>query len=294
MRKYSVSRFIAVLISLLGIVFGFFVVNSWFQNHKHRPKQNVEPFQMQQKHDTAFCLLTRRPNVVWLDFLTTFTENYDVFVVIDDQDDFTNITINYPTIIFVSIPDEECITSGYLNSDYMFKPVVSTDRAYYYFNRLNTNYKNIWFCEDDVFINDKNVILNLDAEYPNVDLIAPGNELNVNGSDSDGWMHWTQVNNTLPLPWAHYLICLCRISNRLMKQADNYVLTHGTLNFKEFLFHTLAIHNEMSIEVPVELKTIQLGEFTQNNVDKVKTYQPIYHKMKNMDDHVGLRNQYQY
>jgi len=242
------------------------------------------------RHKNALCLLTREPNKIWMEFLTTFVDSYDVFIVIDNQEDYTNLAKQYPNITLVQIPDEVCHQHGYINSDLVFKPVVATDRAFYYFNRVNTEYENIWFCEDDVFIQEKDVLVDLDKQYPLADFIVPRVQINEDGSD-DGWPHWRYIDNLLPLPWAHYIICLTRISKRLMQKVDEFVKEHGRQIYKEILFHTLAIHNDMEIKTPAELKNITWNDPLSHElaVQVQKKEITIFHPIKDLNHHIQLR-----
>ncbi len=232
--------------------------------------------------------MTREPSIIWLEFLNTFSSKYPIFIVTDIQADYSQFIAKYPDLNFIQISDEECMVSGYFNSDYVFKPVVATDRAFYYFNRVNTQFSNIWFCEDDVFFKNIDPLINLDSKYPNADLISPTMKINVDGRD-DGWPHWGEVKDTLKLPWANGVLCCFRASQQMMEKIDDFVITHKKLNYKEFLFHTVAIHNNMEIRQPVELETIQLAKL-DNNVELQKTYAPLYHPIKDFNDHSILRN----
>jgi len=249
---------------------------------------------IESKNKIAFCLLVRKPNIVWLNFLNNFVEDYDIFIAIDDyQDDYSSLINKFDKINFIQISDDECIQNGYYYSDYWFKPVVSTDRAYYYFNKINNNYSYIWFCEDDIFLNNKNIILDLDKKYNNIDLIVPGMEINTQGNNDKRWQHWANVENFFNLPWAHWHICICRISNNLMNKVDEFVKKYKKLNYKEFMFHTLALHNNMSIEIPIELKetiTWYDSNYNKENIKLSKIYKPIYHPIKNIDSHDEIRN----
>jgi len=134
--------------------------------------------------------------------------------------------------------------------------------------------------------------LKLDNKYNHCDFIVPGMEINTQGNSDKRWQHWGNTDNFFPLPWAHWHICICRISKDLMKKVDDFVIKHKKLNYKEFMFHTLAIHNNMSIEIPVELK--ETITYFDNNVNDetiklVKTYNPIYHPLKNMNQHELIR-----
>lgn len=244
-----------------------------------------------ENHSIAFCLLVREPHTTWLDFLSQFTRKYDVFVAIDNQKDYTSMQGSYPNITFIQIGDQECEQHGYYNSDYYFKPVVATDRAFYYFNRINKKYNHIWFCEDDVFMQNIQSISQLDQQYPSADLIAPNIEMNIDGQ-ADGWPHWQNIEGTLPLPWAHHIICLTRISRELMNKVDQFVQQHHKLIYKEILFHTLAVHNNMSIVTPPELSKIRYPEewdILDILGDRERGESYIYHPIKDLQKHVDLR-----
>ena len=83
----------------------------------------------------AVCILCRNYNETWITFLKSF-KNYDVYMVIDDN------TIIYPkkinNVFIIQIPDEECMKSHYYNSSVAsnLKPIVSWDRALYYFSTM--------------------------------------------------------------------------------------------------------------------------------------------------------------
>ena len=235
----------------------------------------------------AFCLLTKQPNIIWLDFLNTMIDDYDVFICVDVLDDYSELKNKYNNITFIEINDETCSKYNYINSDYMFKPIVATDRAFYYFNHINNNYNYIWFCEDDVFFDNINIIKNLDNKYPNADILSQNINFNTNGNLTT-WNHWHTINNTLPLPWASGLICLVRFSHNIMQKMDEYIIKYKQNNYKEHLFHTLALHNNMIIDTPDEMTRITLDYWPNEEILKNKNY--IYHSVKNIENHVILRN----
>jgi hypothetical protein len=279
-KKYNLYILISLILFVLFIICHIYYV---YQN-------KFETFSSPQ---IAFCLLTREPNILWFDFLTTFVNTYDVYVVIDkgESDSYVDIQRKYPQIKLVQINDDECLRANYINSDFLFKPIVATDRAFYYFNHINTKYEHIWFCEDDVFIHDTLDIQLLDRQHPSSDFIVSDIEITTDGNDS--WPHWSNDDNKLlQLPWAHYLICLTRISKKLMMKVDDFVKTHKKLIYKEILFHTLALHNNMTIETPNCMSKIRyVPEWDVsdviNDLNENKKY--IYHPIKNVQKHIELR-----
>lgn len=241
----------------------------------------------------AFCLLIRTPSIIWLDFLNTFTDDYDVYIAIDNVlDDYSDLINKYPNINFVIISDEECQSANYMNSDFLLKPIVATDRAYYYFNKIDKKYPHIWFCEDDVFIDNMNIIKNLDNKYPNDDIISNRMTINNIGNKEDRW-HWQNLYNRNEIkfqtPLASSMVCIIRISNNLMQKIHEYVQEFKTLNYKEFLFHTIAIHNNMSIATPAELENIT-WKIDFEKLNSKKEYDQLYHPVKDIKKHIENRN----
>jgi len=267
--------FIIIIIILIICIthYNLYFMFDFFNNSNDESSNN----------NIAFCLLIRDPHIIWLDFLKKF-KNYDIYIVIDNPGDYSNLKEEYSNITFVEIDDEECKNSNYVNSDYIFSKIVATDRAYYYFNKIKTTYDHIWFCEDDVFFFNENTLINIDNKYPSADLLVP--QINFKDEDHD-WPHWHAAGNKLELPHAHSLICLSRVSKNLMIKLDNFVIENKYLVYKEILFHTLCLNNDMQIETPSELKSITL--YKDWTIDEINTVD-CYHPIKNLEEHVFFRN----
>ncbi len=241
----------------------------------------IEP--MTNKGNTiAVCLLSRGvPDPIWLDFLNESTE-YDNYVVVDSAIP-GDLSKKYPNVKFIWIPDEVCLQNNYTNSDYVFKPIVATDRAYYYFGRENAKYDYVWFIEDDVWFNSMDNLKRLDQKYTTADLIVPGE---AEHTPDDKWPHWHQIQNRLPQPWSHWIICACRISRKLLQKMDDLVKEQESLIYKEIMFHTLAKQNKMEIRTPEELKNVTWKDDVLNMPHK-DGY--LYHPIKNVDMHKKMR-----
>jgi hypothetical protein len=238
----------------------------------------------------AISLLTIEPNKIWLDFLLTFKNNYDIFIFIDNNNiDINLFKNNYPSLNFIQIDNNESIKNGYSNSSYNIKrDPISWDKALYYFTLINKKYKYVWFVEDDVFINSVNNIINLDKKYNNSDLIVRSNNINPDGKSSS-WNHWDQVNNTLELPWSMSMVCICRLSDKLLNKIYDFTKKNGKLNFIEFLFNTIALHNNYIISNPTEFEPIVYRyNWDINNIDN----NLLYHPIKNINDHKYIRDNF--
>ena len=238
----------------------------------------------------AFCLITIQPNDIWLDFLQKFTSTYDVYIMIDDNSyNCTENISKYPNINFIQIEKNKCKTAGYIYSStsaIQDKDIIAWDKALYYFTIENRNYDNIWFCEDDVYIHSINVIEKLDHDYFTADLICKENIINNTGTLYD-WYHMYNAVGYFELPWYNSMICVCRISLKLLDNMYKYVSHFGKLNFIELMIPTIANQNGMVIVTPPELHTVQYRtEWNKDDIDKSK----IYHPFKNMNDHLYMRN----
>ena len=146
----------------------------------------------------------------------------------------------------------------------------------------------MWFIEDDVFINSVKNIIELDKKNTNTDLIVKANNINIDGKSSD-WNHWVQVNNTLELPWSMSMVCICRLSRKLLKKINDFTKIHKKLNFIEFLFNTLAIHNNLTISNPIEFEPIVFRkDWDINNIN----VNYLYHPIKDINNHEYIREKY--
>jgi hypothetical protein len=94
---------------------------------------------------------------MWLNFLQNFN-NYDIYVAINDNSlnysDLYHNKSEYMNINFIQFDEEECYKNNFYNlllplDTAPDKKVMSWDKAFYYFCKINDSYKHIWFIEDD-------------------------------------------------------------------------------------------------------------------------------------------------
>lgn len=238
----------------------------------------------------AIALLCRYPDNIWLNFLNNFHE-YDVFIIIDENKyDYYELykQVNHRLKI-IQIDDDYCKNNGFYNFVYPTgslpnKPL-SWDKALFYFTKVNTNYNNVWFIEDDVFLLKESVLLNIDSRYTNSDLLTPSHYLNYDG-DLSTWNLWFTMKDDISLPWAKSMTCACRVSNKLLQSMDNYRRHHNKLFFHETMFNTIALHNNLLVETPDELSTIHYRtSWDLNNLN----LNNLYHPVKNYYDQLVVK-----
>ena len=241
----------------------------------------------------AIVLLTRYPNNLWLNFLHNF-QNYDIYVFIDDNTkDFKQLfeSVN-KKINFIQLDDDFCQQRGYYNSliqtGNVPNKVLAWDKALLYFCWLNNNYEHIWLVEDDVFFLNEELVFNMDNYYKDADLLTPEHCINSSGNTcghQTGWPHWHCAHGRFNKPWAKSMVCMCRLSRRLLCKIKEYKNNHGKLEFHEILFNTLAMHNNMKVETPPELSKIDYLVDWGVNIDT----HYCYHPMKTMNHHNIIR-----
>ena len=244
--------------------------------------------------NTAIVLLTKQPKIDLLDFYSKFAfQGYDVFCVVDDSsyeviDDFG--------VRIIKIDEKFCVEKNYVN----FNPVINKDpvvsaweKALYYFSFIETGYKNIWFLEDDVFTPSTYPLINVDQKYQNADLVSASNYLNFDGA-FDSWSWWGHIpKDILPLPWAHSMVCAVRLSGNLIMKLKEFIasiVSHQEqkppLLFIEFIFHTLALHERLTVVAAEELSGITWRRQWESSDMNLFT---LYHPVKQIELHNQFR-----
>jgi hypothetical protein len=227
------------------------------------------------------CFLTLRPTKQFYDFCLTLIKNtYEIYICIDDNtynipdiDEFNN------RIKIIKINNELCELSGYKDSvKYFPNKSCNRDKTLYYFNRIcpNINYENIWFIEEDVFVPNKDTIMNIDMKYT-CDLLCRSHKVCSIEKELDSWNNWPYVfSKKITYPVAHSMICAVRVSKKLMKCIDDFVNKEKRLLYSEVLFNHMAIHNNLSVITPKELSSILYRyDWHKGEIKKDKLYHPI-------------------
>ena len=220
----------------------------------------------------AIVLITLRPDPVGLDFFRSLKrEGYDLFVVVDDN---TIHPVSDDTISYIQYNNQDCIRNGFSQANYVIKRIGPTgwDKAIRYFC-TNTVYDHVWFIEDDILIPSPNTIKEIDTKYGSAGILSASNELNTTGRLD--W-HWRQTRGKFHLPWAKSMVCAVRLSRVLLEGVMAYVKKNKSLNFIEFLFHTIAGHMGQDVQVVAELDSIVWRhDWSQTEIDPTKLYHPV-------------------
>ncbi len=240
----------------------------------------------------ALCIICRRPDKIWLDFLNGFTK-YKTYLMIDDYSiDYKDIYKNtYSNINFIQISDKDCEKHGFINSSSTvgLKKIIAWDKGLYYFSTINKSHEYVWFMEDDVFFHNETTILNIDRNYPSSDLLTTDNDYGVcnNARTKAMEWHWPRININHAFPYCKSMICSVRMSKSMLHSIRKYAHSNDTLFFIEAMFPTIASINKLKYDKPSEMYPVYWRhDFKDEDFDKLK----IYHPVKKLDDHTKIRN----
>jgi hypothetical protein len=210
----------------------------------------------------AICILAYQPDERLIQLYNDLSKsNYDFYVIVDDNKyDISSLEKKYTSFHFIQIKEEECIKNGYYGLNYYVKKGEPSawEKAIFYFStqKINT-YPFVWFLEDDVFIPQKDVILEIDRHYygQNIDLLSKSNE-----TFNRKWAHAPAVLEHAPSFLSKSLhislICAIRLSNKFLNKIKDYVQENKRMFFAESFFITLADYYHLTISQPQEFKTI--------------------------------------
>lgn len=248
----------------------------------------------------AIALIVLEPREIYLDFLLTFS-NYDIYIIIDTDKDQETITslVKYKKLNFVQFDKQLCQNLGFQNVNYIGvnKLISGWDKALLFFSVIiPLKYKHIWFIEDDVFFLKEQQLTDLDTHYTNTDLIANCDfkSQTTNNIAEFPWL-WHQIDIKLMKPHYSGMMCITRLSNRLLKAIKWYATTYKTLFFLEALFPTLVSHFKLSYVRPEELVTVTFRDPFFEDLDNIKDEDlarletHIFHPIKDLNKQLELR-----
>ena len=233
----------------------------------------------------AICLITFKPNIVYLDFLNKFN-NYDIYVIIDDNvDDYSIIITQYPKINFIQINNNDCLTSGFKNTSYVTlkKDVTGWDKALHYFANVKSMYDYVWFMEDDIYFYNENTLTNIDIKYNDQDILCNSS---FEEAKLNEWL-WHLIKINLPPPYYCGMMCITRFSKNMLMAIKDYASKNNTLFFLEALFPTIAVKYNLKYHTNLD-EFITVTHRDVHDLNKLNKTN-LYHPMKNIKNHIEAR-----
>ena len=238
----------------------------------------------------AICLITLRPNEIWCDFLNAFSGSiYKLFVVVDDNTfDLSAFKDKFENICFIQIENVQCKLTGFVDTSFTLNKLISGwDKALCYFATLEEQEQPpfIWFLEDDVYLCNESTIANIDAAHTDEDLLSNKCCTNIDGN-KNSW-HWKRIQINHPPPYHCGMMCVVRISRKMLQCIREYADNNGTLYFLEALFPTIAAKNNLKHLDALHAFTnvTYRNTFADEDINDCDFFHPV----KDMRRHLFLR-----
>jgi hypothetical protein len=245
----------------------------------------------------ALCVICFRPNNIWLEFLNSFVK-YDIYLIVDDILNVdTNLYETYKNIHIIKVSDEDTIKNGFMNisfqgghknekNNWRWGMIYGWERAVYSFSCIYTNYDNVWFLEDDVFLYNEQTLLDIDMKFKDSDLLSNRYQ---NIKDCSDWYHWHHdMVFEFDIKYYHKsMCCAVRISNNMLSKIKEYATAYKTLFFIEAFFPTICMRYHLKLDTPHELKYIV--EKMEYTISELRTSY-LYHPIKSIENHRLYRN----
>lgn len=254
---------------------------------------SIEKFQ--NNNENYLCYMCVNLSNELLSISNQFVNHYKVFIIVDNNSqDLSQFKIPN-NIEILRIDDEKCVKLGYKNANATLKKnPVCWDKVFYYFSNIDTNYKNVWFIEEDVFIPNNNTIMELDRKYPKEDLLCKYN-ISYDEDTDPAWnkSHWKRAEGKIDKPWHRSLLCCHRQSRRNLLKVKEYVDKNGTLLFLEFMINTIAGLNNHKVQTIPEFQTIHWRKnITLEDIKNNKNN--LFHPIKDLNKQLEYKKLIQF
>lgn len=227
------------------------------------------------KYIIAF--LTVKPSKLFFEFIKNLKKpNYDIYVIIDDNDYKIKEIYNNINIIYINANEPEIF--GFKSTVFNKNNIAcSRDKALYYFSNKVTNYDYIWLIEEDVFIPTTETITHIDTKYNHnkYDLLVSKHDIHYTKQYDWLWSYvYKQTNLNIPL--CSGMICAIRCSKELIMCISKYAKENKSLFLDEVLFNTIAEHNKLNVKIIKELfNIVWQKKWEKHNINNNYLYHPI-------------------
>lgn len=226
------------------------------------------------------CFLTANPSKEFYQLCKDLKRpNMDMYICVDNN---KHEIPGYDNVIpIIKVDNKECEKAGFKDCVVYFRDkACARDKALYYFSTKNTNYDNIWFIEEDVFIPHPLTIENIDKKYKeeDPDLLCASHEISKCKKNKENWFWWPLINRQIKInpPYGRSMICAIRVSKKLMSAIKAYAEKYKSLFMDEVFFNTVAIHANLEVKTIPELSTIfYRHDWEKEDIKKSNLYHPI-------------------
>lgn len=221
--------------------------------------------------NSCIILICYKINYNWVSFLEKFN-HYDIYIIVDFQGKLPV----HPKIKFIQIDNNICRNTGYTNLNLIINGLNGWDKAIYFASTILENYDYFWFIEDDIFFYDEKTLLDIDTQYKEVDLLS--NKI-YEETDLNNW-HWSWITPiNFELPYFQGMMCICRMSKKLLDNISTYIKENKTMFFLEAMFPTVCKKTNLKYESPIEFENVVWRKhFNKNDFNKTHFFHPLKNK----------------
>jgi len=245
-------------------------------------------------------LCTAIPDKKWLDRISAIdSDGYEKHVVTDlESEKLPEKLINkYPNIQFHQIHRVYVTVAGYWDGAFADRNNLkfmaernpcAWEKTLFLHKRWNWSemYEHVWFIEYDVMVPSTTTLSNIDKMYPTADLLCASH---IPQSQDPYWPWWSHSMYAKPTPLFHSMQSVFRGSTKLLNQIHSFAQANRKLFHLEIMLNTVAYHNQLSIETPVQLKKIVYRhDWTDTDVQKDELVHPI----KDMEQQERIWNRF--
>lgn len=242
----------------------------------------------------AFCVVTRRVELVWLRFLEQVRAEMGCEVLIIPDEIWEK---DMDTAVRVVYYDSQTVkAAGYRNACVitLHKEITAWDKAIYHFCEVEREYDQVYIVEDDVLIPSVASILSLQEKYPTEDLLCHCDNgfYEKDNGNIHTWL-WKHAMGKLALPWYASMVCAIRVSNKLLECMRRQVREVSyEIPFIEIAWNTLAHQNGLCVRIIPEFEYIIYRPTSLDSKNYMQYLQQKgwLHPIKRMSEHEEVRS----
>lgn len=211
---------------------------------------------------------------------------YDVYLCVDKLDTLPPSIDKQTKCKLIRSNAQRCESDGFMGTVLWCRDrACSRDKALHYFAVVNTSYDHVWFVEDDVLFEGFSSFASIDKRFgDNLDLLTRAHRIRTDREPEALDWHWPVVVDKIGSPWTASMICVIRLSKRMLECLRQYAHSHKRLFLDESIFGTLCMHNRLAIGIVPEFEPVMCCTSVPDvQVPLQKGF--FYHPVKKIDTH---------
>lgn len=211
---------------------------------------------------------------------------YDTYLCVDKLESLPPAVEKQTRCKIIKTHAQRCESDGFLGTVLWCKDrACSRDKALHYFAVVDTSYDHVWFVEDDVLFEGFQSFQTIDKRFGDkLDLLTRAHRIRTDREPEAVDWHWPVVIDKIGSPWTASMICVIRLSKRMLQCLRQYAHSNKRLFLDESIFGTLCMHNRLAIGIVPEFEPVMCCTAAPDiQVPLQKGY--FYHPVKKIASH---------